>query len=324
MGGFDFRPFKETGVHSYHRRSFHHDYHAPFIYHIILKKEKGCENYGVVAGDARIPPGDPGCARIDESLLGRVVAKMIIHLPFEYPFLKILQFQVMPDHIHFILQVLYRLDRHLDFYVEDLKERIAARYSSLVNGKFVGKDIFEESYYDKPLYRDRSLDGWYVYIRENPHRLAMRIQFPHFFQRVRGLQIGERRVEGYGNLFLFRNPDKSAVKISRRFTPEERNSKRYGWLSGAAKGTILVSPFISKDERAIRTEAEALGGKIILIVHEAFRVRYKPGAHDFELCSQGRMLIISLGYPVGTPLSRALCEEMNALAAEMAGEGDER
>ncbi len=78
------------------------------------------------------------------------------------------------------------------------------------------------------------------------------------------------------------------------------------WLSDAAKGTVLVSPFISKSEKAIRVEAEDIGANIILITHEAFGERFKPAAHDFNLCSQGRLLIISLGMPLNTPISRTI------------------
>ena len=56
------KPFKETGEHSYHRRCFTHDYFAPFIYHIILKKSADCEWFGSVTGDAKIAPGNSGCA----------------------------------------------------------------------------------------------------------------------------------------------------------------------------------------------------------------------------------------------------------------------
>ncbi|MDE6294743.1 MAG: hypothetical protein K2M03_01625, partial [Muribaculaceae bacterium] len=163
-----------------------------------------------------------------------------------------------------------------------------------------------------------SLDGLFRYIRENPHRLAMQRQFPQFFRRIRRLKIGDGEYEAYGNLFLLRNPDKEAVKISRRFSDEEKARKRYGWLNAAAKGTVLVSPFISRDEKGIRAEAEALGAKIILITHESFGERFKPASRDFDLCTSGRLLIISLGEPSGTTLTRELCLQMNTLAQSIA------
>lgn len=308
---------KQGGGHSYHRRAFNHDYFAPFIYHIILKKSKDCESFGTVVGDARIAPGLPGSADIEESGLGKIIAKTIIHLPYEFSIIKNHQFRVMPDHVHVLLQIMSRSDKHLDFYIDALRKRIADKYSK-IRGELITDDkIFEQGYCDKPLLLKRSLDALYCYIRENPHRLAMRRQFPQFFSRVRKLQIGEAEYEAYGNLFLLRNPDKEAVKVSRSFTPQENSQKRASWLSSASEGTILVSPFISSAEKSIRSEAESLGAKIILITHEAFPDRFKPAKHDFDLCSSGRLLIISLGMPAQTRLTREVCLAMNALAADI-------
>lgn len=257
------------------------------------------------------------CAAICESLLGRVVAKMVLRLPHDFPTLMLHQFCVMPDHLHLLLQVLVRSDRHLDFYIDHLKQRIADRYAIETGRPLCTGDIFEEGYCDKPLYDDRSLDGWYRYIRENPHRLAMRKQYPDFFQRARGIMISGRECQAYGNLFLLRNPDKVAVKVSRKYSAEEKLEKRRFWLERASKGSVIVSPFISPAEKTIRTEAETLGANIILITHEAFPERFKPSKHDFDLCSAGRLLIISLCKPSGTILSREICLDMNSFAAEM-------
>lgn len=308
------KSLKESGEHSYHRRAINHDYYAPFIYHIILKKNSSCEPFGAVIGDARIASGLTGSADIDESRLGKIIAKEIIHLPYEYPIIKLHQFKVMPDHVHILLQVLFRSDKHLDFYVDTLRKRIAVRYTKIFGSVKTDEDIFEDGYCDKPLYDNRSLDALYVYIQENPHRLAMRQQFPQFFKRIRKLKIGDKEFEAYGNLFLFRNPDKEAVKISRKFTPAEKEKKSNDWISAASKGTVMVSPFISSDEKNIRSEAENLDGKIILITHEAFPDRYKPTSHDFALCAEGRLLIISLGLPLGTRITYPICSRMNDLA----------
>lgn len=311
-------PFRDSGVHSYHRRSFHHDYHNPFIYHIILKKREGCEAFGNITGDAGIPYGNPGCATVSESRLGRIIAKTVLHLPYDYPILKLHQFCVMPDHMHLLLQVLSRSEKHLDFYIDYLKERIAKRYAIQMQQSINPDDILEEGYCDKPLYDGRSLDGWYRYIRENPHRLAMRRQYPQFFRRVRNLKVGSCEYQAYGNLFLLRNPDKIAVKISRRYSEEEKLRKKKLWIESASQGTVIVSPFISTAEKAIRSEVESLGGKIILITHEAFPERFKPARHDFCLCAEGRLLIISLGKAAPASLSRADCVAMNELAEGLA------
>lgn len=305
---------ESTELPQYHKRAFAHNYKAPFIYHLIFKKCEDCELFGTVKGDARIAPGLPGGAYIEESVLGRVIAKEIIDLPKRFPVFQNYQFKVMPDHVHLLLRVRDWLEFHLDYYMEDLVNVIANSFSRLKGSKIRTEAIFQPGYCDKPLLLKRSLDGLFQYIRENPHRLAIRQQYPQFFQRIRKLRIGDAEYEAYGNLFLFRNPDKEAVKISSKFTSEEIDQKKSAWRYGASKGTILVSPFISKAEKNIRTECESLGGKIILITHEAFGECFKPAAHDFKLCSEGRLLIISLGLPLKTPLSRVICNEMNTLA----------
>ncbi len=298
----------------YHKRAFAHNYHAPFIYHLILKKSDGAEYFGVVGGDARFAPGTPGSAFIQETEVGKIIAKSIVRLQYTFPILQIYQYAIMPDHVHILLRVKEWTEKHLDFYVENLVADVERQLAKLHANRPVSAKPFQDGYCDKPLLMKRSLDALYSYIRENPHRLAMRQQFPQFFQRAKKLAIGGADYEAYGNLFLFRNPDKEAVKISRRFTPEETARRKAAWLSSASKGTILVSPFISKKEKEVRAEAEAVGGKVILITHERFSERFKPAAGDFALCAEGRLLIISLGLPPKTALSRAICLQMNTLA----------
>lgn len=312
------KPYKPDFKHSYTRRCHGHDYRTPFIYHIILSKAEECENFGSVKGDAKITPGLPGCVYIERSPLGNIIQKALKELPKDFPIIQMYQYCVMPDHVHILFRILERSEMHLGFYITKLKGKIRVEYSQLKEGEYTSEEIFKPNYCDKPLTRRRSLDGLFRYIRENPHRLAMRLQYPQFFQRVRKLKVGEHEYEAYGNLFLFRNPDKEAVKISRSFTEEEKAKKKAQWLEDAATGTVLVSSFISKEEKAIRTEAEALGASLILITHYDFPERYKPANHDFDLCATGRLLIISLGLAPKTELNRDLCQRMNALAEEIA------
>lgn len=82
---------------------------------------------------------------------------------------------------------------------------------------------------------------------------------------------------------------------------------------------MIVSPFISEHEKKIRRKIEETGANIILIVHEEFDERYKPSLHEFNLCCEGRLLIISLGKPKSTELTYEICTEMNELAAKIAG-----
>lgn len=301
----------------YNKRAFAHNYYAPFIYHIILSKNPAFPKFGCLIGDANIPYKNPGCADIDENEFGHIIAKSIIGLPKKYPIIELYQHKVMPDHVHILLRVTDWSEYHLDFYIKELTEFIAVKTSKLLRRPLIDTDIFEKGYCDKPLLMGISLDGWYKYIRLNPHRLAMRIQYPEFFQRIRNLRIGKKDYEAYGNLFFISNPDKSVIKISRSYSEEKIKELRNNWQIEANKGVIMVSPFVSSKEKEIRKMIEQYGGKIILITHEMFPERFKPSAHNFELCSKGSLLIISLGYPLKTKLTRDICNEMNTLAQEI-------
>ena len=301
-------------VHSYHRRRKAHDYHAPFIYHIIFKKDENVPVFGKLRGDIRIPYGIKGHPYIFCSPLGNIIAREINRLPAIFPILQIYCYIVMPDHVHILLRIKEWSPKHLGHYIANLKAEITKQWNDSIGNEVRKVSVFKEGYCDKPLYQDRSLNTLFLYIKENPYRLAVRKALPQFFQRSRRILIDNTEYEAYGNLFLLRNPDKDAVVIHRCDSQSERQLKKEYWLECAETNGVLVSPFISTSEKEIRNEAEEAGGKFILLVHEEFGERYKPAKHDFELCVEGRLLIISLKKPHKTPLSRQICLEMNKLA----------
>lgn len=298
----------------YNQRCAGHDYYDPFIYHIILKKKKNCPSFGSVAGSVTIPYNNYGCAHIVRSALGKACAKALRQWTASYPFILLWKYCIMPDHIHILINKTKRTEDHLSHYIKQLKYIVQIIYNNTAVHKLGIDDIFDFSYCDKPLFVDRSLDGWYRYIELNPHRLAMRIQRPDFFTRINNLEVFGQNIQAYGNLFHLRNPDRYAVKLSRTHTLQQKEDLKRLWISESIKGSILVSPFISKEEKEIMQTAESFNGKFILIQHEAFGPRYKPPGHLFELCEKGRLLIISLGLPPKTSLSREICMRMNSLA----------
>lgn len=283
-------------------RAYFHDYTARCIYHITMTKAPGVPSFGRVAGS--LPE-----VYIEHSPLGRIIAENIENIPAFNPLIRVLQYVVMPDHIHLLLFVTGTLERPLGRYMGMFKVKTGQRYRE--SYKLEGP-VFKEDFYDCILYRHRSLDTIYAYIRDNPRRLAVRREHPEYFRRVNGLEVAGRRVQAYGNLFLLRNPFKEQVVVHRADSAEVRAAARERWLHTASNGGVLVSPFISPAEKAVRAEAEAAGGKLILITHEPMGERYKPSERDFALCEAGRMLIVSTG--TGGELLRADCLAMNGLA----------
>lgn len=215
----------------------------------------------------------------------------------------------MPDHVHILLFVEYPTQEELG--------RIVARFKVEVNNKAGIERMFAKGFNDQVLKKSRSLDTLYRYIRENPRRLAVRRAFPEYFRRTNSLRIGKEVYQAYGNFQLLENPFREQVVVHRADSEERRRNNLEQWLYTASNGGVLVSPFISPAEKAVRDRADAIDGRFILIVPDRMDDRYKPVGHDFDLCESGRMLILSAGLNVGMgdSLTRRNCLAMNALAA---------
>ena len=309
--------------HRYTRRKKNHDYYGVGTYHIILKKRKACPVFGHVAGSAAIPPGMPGSAHIVRSLLGGIIQTTIYDFPVFFKPLQIYQYMVMPDHVHILLRVKERANAHLSYYIGELKKRVAEKFNRKCgypcdgHEEVKGSDIFEENYTDKPIYSCRNLDVWFEYIRHNPHRLAMRMQHPEFFSHMRNLEICGEQMQGYGNLFLLRNPNKRSVVMHSYYDSGQRENLYNNCMDTIESGGVLVSAFISKDEKMIRELAEEKGACVILIKGEPFPERYKPEKHNFDKCSEGRLLILAPKVDWGLERFRHVCQRMNRIAEAM-------
>jgi len=294
-------------------RAFHHDYTKKCIYHITLKKRPGIPDFGELAGT--LPD-----VFIRRSMLGNVIADNIATIPWLNPNFRVIQYKIMPDHVHLLWHVTAPIDRHLGNYIAAFKVGIDRNYHKHTNPKASLESIFEDDFYDCILYKSRSLDAVVRYIKDNPYRLAVRKARPEYFQRIDNLIINGKTFQTYGNIQLLSNPFKDCVVVHRSDDEYTRMRHRNLWLYGAENGGVLVSPFISGAEKKIRDEAEASGGRFIIITAEPFTDRYKPAVHNFELCASGRLLLVSaadiLG-SVGDRLTREQCLAMNELALQI-------
>lgn len=264
-----------------------HDYTSRCIYMITICKDPQCAAFGELKGDCRLRAGQPGSSYIKASPVGMAIKEALRRFSELTPQARILQYALMPDHLHFLL--------FIQEPTTEILGRIIGRFEVAVD-RLAGVDrVFAKGFNDQILKTSRSLDILYRYIRENPWRLAVRRAFPERFRRVNRLRIGEREYQAYGNLQLLDNPFKEQVVVHRAEDEATRWRHREEWLHSAANGGVLVSPFISGAEKDIRREAEELDGRLILITNPPFEERYKPTGRDFELCERGRMLIITIG-----------------------------
>lgn len=163
----------------------------------------------------------------------------------------------MPDHIHFMIFFKERTQYHLGRYISAFKNAIRLE---------LGMSVFQTGFNDKILSVTRKLDDIFRYIRENPLRLAIMKANSDNFKRCDSIRISGKLYTGYGNLQLLKNPFRDAVVVHRKSSDIEKERQKKRWLHLSYSGGVLVSPFISKEEKDIRKEAEKVGGRIILIV----------------------------------------------------------
>lgn len=269
----------------HNKRAWWHDYYSRSIYLITINKKQDSPAFGELAGDWRIPIGSPNSPYIIYSDLGKYILRTIKQIPDIIPNTDLMQYIIMPDHIHFLIFVKERTPYHLGKYISAFKNNLRLK---------VGYSIFQTGFNDKILSLKRKLDDIYRYIRENPYRLAIKRANPENFRRCDNIKIQGQLYTGYGNLFLLKNPFREAVIIHRKYTEKEREALRERWLHHSYAGGVLVSPFIAQAEKKIREEVEKFGGRVILIVDQPLPPPpYKPAHRDFYRCAKGELLILS-------------------------------
>ena len=342
-----------------------HDYRATWKYHLTLLKNPDAPYFCHLADGWREAAltHRREAVKMEYTPAGKAVRDALFEWKSFAPKISLLQYSIMPDHLHLLIQVNETLEEHLGRYVARLKtvagHRLQYRKSLLAppaanqpaEPPFLS--LFAEGFNDQILWTTRTLDTVFQYVKNNPYKLAIRKAHPDFFTHLHNLTLnlptGQAqhpttpvRLQAYGNLQLLGNPFKEQVVVHRADTPEQRERNRQRWLYTAANGGVLVSPYISPAEKAIRVEAEVLGARHILITHTPMPDRYKPAAHDFDLCAAGLLLILSAptqqpwlppnpsrpcpvigrARPITppSPISRTTCRALNALASAISSE----
>lgn len=164
------------------------------------------------------------------------------------------------------------------------------------------------------------------YIDMNPQRLATKRIKPGFFRVQQNITIGNRSYDGVGNVALLMEKHYDTVHVRHEMVElaahgdnnRLRNYKNSCVLK-AREGTVLVSPFISPDEKQVMHVLLKEQRPFILLTDNGFRDYYKPSDFLFDACAEGRLLILSpWPYDEGKRhISRADCVALNSMAEEI-------
>ena len=323
------KPFAGEKKPSMLRRCVDHDYTGRMMYMVTMVTEGRRPLFGRVTGRSEAAEDAPDAPRMELTALGQRVSDEWWGIPRYYPQIEIVALQMMPDHLHGILFVREQMEKDLSRVIRGFKTGCNRAYRELVIGPPVlsvatqspvlsvatespvpsvatqsqltkpPKDdrthglLFARGFNDKLLLRQGQLQRWLDYLRDNPRRLLMKREHPDLFRVQRGLTVGAQQFSAIGNRFLLQRPVKLQVQCSRRLTEEEVAAKTVWWLAQARSGAVLVSPCISKGEKAVMRAAFDEGLPLIILQENGFTELAKPGGKRMEACASGQILILA-------------------------------
>ena len=290
----------------------------PLFGEIVGRCDADCLSEGIVvgSGDAAVENSDE--PRIVLSELGQRVSDEWWGIPNYYPQIEIIALQMMPDHLHGILFVKEKMEKDLSRIIRGFKTGCNRAYRELFppvqsvatqsqqtqpqqtnpqpprpkQDRYHGL-LFAPGYNDKLLLRQGQLQRWLDYLRDNPRRLLMKRERPDLFRVQRGLTVGTQQFSAIGNRFLLSRPVRLQVQCSRSLTDEQIAAKVQSFLQQARQGAVLVSPSISKGEKAIMRAAFDEGLPLIILQENGFTDLAKPGGRRMEACMRGQLLLLA-------------------------------
>lgn len=310
---------------SYWRRANWHDYTSRCIYMITMVKSPEIPRFAEFCPTEMLPENIISKAVSNTHSIvitptGSLVKNKIDNLPLLFPHISIYRSVIMPDHVHIVLSVEQPGVCHLGTIIAKLKGVCSRGFTDFNDpGGEIKTPMFISKYHDRILKETGQLKKMREYVADNPRRLFMKMQRPEWFRMRHRVRIGNETFEALGNADLLKAPIIHAIKISRRYTPEQKRSLMNGWYLSAVKGAVLASPFVNPDEKRVRDAVIPADGKLILLIDNGFTERYKPGAPYFDPCAEGRVLVIATE-PYHTEKSedfRQKALRMNALAFEL-------
>ena len=312
---------RET-VHRMTRRCDGWDYRQRAIYQVTLvQADRARPLLGrLVINDPKAPP-EAVTARIEPSELGVAILAHWKRLGDFTPEIKPFFCQLMPDHLHAILEVTRPMAKPLGNAIGGFKtgcEKIYRELALSAQDKALSAQdkappernrraclvpearasgaprLWAAGFQDSILFRAGQLDAMFNYLRDNPRRLAVKRLFPDLFRAVAALRrpLPSLGVVGafaaLGNRFLLDRP-LVQVQVSRRDFAYRREPKAGGGLKIArdAVGESLVA----QENAAFAAKAEAL------------LARARQGAALLSPCvSEGEREIARRAFAEGLPL----------------------
>ncbi|MBD5370264.1 MAG: hypothetical protein HDR80_03835 [Bacteroides sp.] len=285
---------------------------------IVEEAGYGADERGNAEGDG-VTVGKGEDVRCELTYEGSEVEAGVQVLRREMRGMKVLEYMVMPDHLHCVVcggggdGV-----NMLSEFVMTLKREVSRR----IAGTDCRESVFAPGMHHRILrpHDEEHLRRMFEFVRSNPGRRLRRDRAGSFRQRGWVVAGSGEEFEFYGNPDLLEEPEIEAVRVSRSYSEEELKRRKRGWMHTVENGGVLVSPFVSAAERRVRDWGAANGGRLVVVLHEGIGPNFTVGDSFLPLLDEGRLLVIGANeYPPGKAYaSRADCVRMNDIAAMVA------
>jgi REP element-mobilizing transposase RayT len=293
-------------------RNAYQDYHAPAFYMITMTTLERRPLFATCADNKATLNAD-----------GWLVYHLWHDMSKTYPAIATSTLVIMPDHLHGIVQVKERMTQSVGVPLRAFKSQVTSALRKKTGNPEL--NVWNPGYHDLCVWRKGALKAYTDYLCDNPRRYCVKKANPDVFRRINQLKHprlpSDQSWSGYGNLFFLDRPEMGNIRVSRNASPDEIMRVRDETMKQASRGMVVVSPFISPGEKEIaRAVLEADRGDVILMKPDGFSELFKPGGRYFDLCLQGRLLILSAYPDVGHPseLTRDKCIMMNAWCEQIA------
>lgn len=338
------------------RRSDDNDYTERGLYLITLAIEGRKPLLGTLAGNPEITEGNDK-PHVVLSPFGEKVKACWLAIQQYHPQIETMKLCIMPDHIHGILFVHEKIERHLGHVINGFKvgTRKAARNMGIITAALpqpteqlsippfsslilppvpyaeampqlnkttkhpVHGLIWEPNYNDRLLLKKDQLQHWLAYLDDNPRRLLLKRHHPEYFTQLSPIPVLDTTMPAMGNRFLLERPLKLQVQCSRSLSPQEIEQRKQYFLEAGRKGAVIVSPCISPGEQQIASACMAEGIPLVVLLLKGFSPYFKPQPRYFEACAEGRLLMLA-PYPFQNEKitdMRQRCLHLNDLAAHI-------
>lgn len=186
--------------------------------------------------------------------------------------------------------------------------------------------LFNEMPFIRPMGCRSQLPNTIRYIDMNPQRMATKRLKPGYFRVQQGIEINGRSYGGVGNTTLLMAERFEVVHVRRAMVEAENRGvdkplRDYmnSCVLAARRGAVMVSPFISPQEKQVQQVLLNEQLPFILLIDNGFRDYYKPTDALFDACAAGRVLILSpWPYDAGKRhISREDCKALNLMSEEI-------